>query len=148
MVNHGYEIGFLIREINNQLSRWLVKACKENEVRGRIQGMILRYLSLNTDKKIIQKDLEKQFAVRAPTMSNLLSSLENDGFIYRSKGEDSRQKVIILTEKGLKEVDVMNSQIVLFEEVIKKDLSNKECETLICYLTKIIENIKEELRKE
>ena len=64
-------------------------------------GWILRYLAVNKDKDVFQRDLEKQLSVRRSTVTSTLQLMEKKGYILReSVPNDARLKRIILTSNG------------------------------------------------
>lgn len=67
------------------------------------RGYILGYLIDHKNQKIYQKDLEKVFNVRRSSMSEILTTMENNKLIERiPSNDDARLKEIKILEKGMK----------------------------------------------
>lgn len=149
MDGKSQHIGFLIRESNILIDRLFAAIYKKYQVEGGTQGRVLRYLYRHQDIDIFQKDLEKKFSVRRSTMSVILNGLEKKSYIHRvSVDSDSRLKKIVLTEKGLKESDMMDVKIYEIERQIRKGMTREDVDALITGLETIISNIKEQIEEE
>ena len=94
-------------------------------------------------KVTIQKDIQEELLLSKAGTSDLINSMVNEGLISKSKDQiDKRKDVLVLTSKGdefNKLTDVFAIQI---QKEVLKNLTNKESETLISLLSKLIEKIK------
>lgn len=117
--------------------------CKTLNLFTSSSGCIIGYLA-NSKGDVYQKDVEAHFSLRRSTVSKMLLTLEENGYIVRESVEcDARLKKITLTEKGFKmhmyvagAIDRINRQAVsgispeemaIFEstlEKIKKNIQN------------------------
>ena len=110
----------------------------------KLQTLIYIAKNEHSGGKICQKDIEKALNLRPSSVSSLLKSLENEGFLIRTfQGGDARTKYLELTEKG-KELCQRNK---LFMEkcdvALQSALSEKEQDELQKLLEKIIADISE-----
>ncbi|MDO4312975.1 MAG: MarR family transcriptional regulator [Eubacteriales bacterium] len=91
----------------------------------------------NNGSKMSQKEIQNRLGIRAASVSELVSKLDNRGMVVKEKSEEDRRAFnIVLTEKGKKE----------FEEIINSDdeykglfsvLSEEECVALNNILEKL-----------
>lgn len=148
-MNVEHNIGYNIRRSNIFLDRLYALVCKKNNVQGGTQGRVLRYLFVNKDRDVFQKDLEKRFSVRSSTMSVILDSLEKTELIKRViVDNDSRFKKIVLTKKGEEESIMMDQKVNEVEQAMRESLSEKDIETFIKCFSIIIQNIEHQIEKE
>ena len=84
-------------------------------------SFILRFLNEHKDKNIYQKDIEKFFGLKKSTITSILNSLEDAGYIERKVGkDDGRLRRIVLTEKGF----AMNEKVHNEFETLEENMSN------------------------
>ena len=87
---------------------------------GSAQGKILNYLLVESAlHPVYQKDLEKEFSLRPPTVTEMLKSLEARGLILRVQDEqDGRYKRIMFTEKAAAVKGALNREIHETEDLL------------------------------
>lgn len=95
-----------------------------------------------------KKDLAKRFNVTAPTITKMVERLEKNDFVYTKKDEnDKRITRVFISEKGRK----VQAQLVEFfnesKEVYFKDMTDGDIETLNRLLTKITENVEQNIEE-
>ena len=99
------DIGFKVRMLSNLIRRDVEKsrsAIGINLPKG-INGWAISYFYENREKDIFQKDFETEFSIRRSTASNILKTMEQNGFLERiSVPYDARLKKIVLTEQAIK----------------------------------------------
>lgn len=108
-----------------------------------ISGLILKYLFLNQNIDIYQKDIEEEFMINKSRLSKILSNLEKDNLIKRvSSKDDGRFKKIVLGEKAKK----INKDILKSKEELEKSMLNgvteEELETFYNVIDKVENNLK------
>ncbi len=109
-----------------------------------VQMQTLVFVTLHTEKgeKVCQRDIENYINLRASSVSTLLNTLENGGFVNRETSDgDARTKYVSLTEKGY---GVCNKNRTLMENcdaVIQSALSEEEQKIFKNLLLKVIEEI-------
>ena len=139
-----YRIGWHIKVISNLIKREVGNyGCEKNpdELTGN-NMFIIGYLAKNEGKDVFQKDLEEVFSVRRSTMSAIILRMEKKGFLTReSVARDARLKKLVLTEKGKKIHEMIESRITDTEEKLASGLSGEEKDTLFLLLEKLRRNL-------
>lgn len=84
----------------------------------------------NNGARMSQKEIMNSLGIRAASVSELISKLDNRGLVVKEKSEEDRRAFnIVLTEQGKKEYDeIMNSHDEY--EGLFDVLSEEECKTL------------------
>ena len=117
-----------------------------NEYKG-TQSKILYYLLTHDNEEIYQKDIENEFDLRNPTVSEMLKKLENNGLVKRVQSEkDMRYKSIKPTEKALGYKNQVLSDFDKFIDSMLDGISEKELEQFSKTLNTILENLSKETR--
>jgi len=128
-----------IKAIGNLIRRRMI-----NQRTGCPYGYILHFLSINAQKSVYQKDIEKEFSIRPATVTQALNQLEKEGLIKREVSkEDGRLKKISLTQKGVEMDASAKCEIEKTESLIRKNLSKDEIEQFFNLTAKIIEGFDE-----
>ena len=136
------EIGKIINRISNRLQRFSPDTQNKLGI-GQAQANILRYLLLETAKRsIYQVDIEKEFGLRPPTVTETLKSLEKKDLIRRIPDEnDGRKKKIIITEKTLSMDDGVKCQVEKSEKVLLQGIKKEEQEQFMKIAGKMLHNL-------
>lgn len=136
------EIGKIINRISNRLQRFLPDTQNKLGI-GQAQANILRFLLLETAKRsIYQVDIEKEFGLRPPTVTETLKSLEKKDLIRRIPDEnDGRKKKIIITEKTLSMDDGVKCQVEKSEKVLLQGITKEEQEQFMKIAGKMLHNL-------
>lgn len=101
-------------------------------------SFILRFLSEHKDENIYQKDIEKFFELKKSTITSILNSLEDAGYIERKvEKDDGRLRRIVLTEKGFAMNEKVHNEFETLEENMSNLFSEDEYNNLIASLEKI-----------
>lgn len=140
------DIGFKVRILANLLKRDFEKSkCELGiELPKGINGWAISYFFDNSDKDIFQKDFENEFSIRRSTASNILKTMEQNGFIKRESVEsDARLKKIVLTEKAINIHKSVLHSINEREERLRKGLTADETEAFLKITDKLIANMEE-----
>lgn len=135
-------VGFKVRTLSVAIKR-AFEASKSRsgfECTG-THGWVIGYLYDNRDRDIFQRDIEKQFSVRRPTMTEILKLMEKNGLVIREKCEsDARLKRIKLTEKALLIHERHEKHIVSFENTLLEGISDEELAVWFAISQKIEQN--------
>lgn len=103
------------------------------------QFRILKLLLLNPPRTLRQVDVEQHFAIRNPTVTGILQKLEKKGLIERIVNpQDSRSKVICLTEKALAMEKLLYQLGDQLEKTLTRHLDAKDKKQLIRLLKKML----------
>ena len=106
------------------------------------QFKIIKFLFWQGDTHIRQVDIEKHFSMTNPTVTGLLKNLEEKGWIRREVNpEDSRSKIICLTDAALARKEELYAYGEQIEEALIHDLTEKERETLEKLLKKLVKQV-------
>ena len=121
------KIGFEIRRLDHMLGRNMqahVRAAGIDEV-TLMHGWIIRYLYTNQDKDVFQKDIEQYFSIGRSTVTNIIQLMERKGYIARESVEhDARLKKVVLTEKGIRNQEMVESlDTRLVDGITEEELS-------------------------
>lgn len=109
-----------------------------------MNGWIVKYLTLNEEKDIYQKDIENEFGITKSTVAGIIKLMEKKGFIERvSVPKDARLKKIVLTDKGRQYEINMGAQIRQDEQKFRENITDEEFEIFVRVLNKIKQNVKE-----
>ena len=135
-------VGFKVRTLSVAIKR-AVEASKARsgfECTG-THGWVIGYLYDNRDRDVFQRDIEKQFSVRRPTMTEILKLMEKNGLVVREKCEnDARLKRIKLTEKALLIHERHEKHIESFEKALREGIADEEFEIWLSVMQKIEQN--------
>lgn len=106
------------------------------------QFKIIKFLFWQGDTHIRQVDIEKHFSMTNPTVTGLLKNLEEKGWIRREVNpEDSRSKIICLTDVALTRKEELYTYGEQIEEALIHDLTEKEREMLEKLLKKLVKQV-------
>ncbi|MEE1493985.1 MAG: MarR family transcriptional regulator [Anaerostipes hadrus] len=143
------ETGKIINRISNRLQRFSPDTQNKLGI-GQAQANILRFLLLETAKhSIYQVDIEKEFGLRPPTVTETLKILEKKDLIRRIPDEnDGRKKKIIITEKTLSMDDGVKWQVEKSEEVLLQDITEAEQQQFMKIAEKMLKNLESYNKKE
>ncbi len=140
------DIGFKIRMLSNLIKRDVEKSRSEMGItlpKG-INGWAISYFFENMDKDIFQRDFESEFSIRRSTASNILKTMEQNGFVERvSVPYDARLKKIVLTQKAINIHTTVMKNINKREQRLRKGLSSQEINTFLEILSKITANMED-----
>ena len=137
-------IGWQIRVISNLIKREVGNGGCE-QYRDELTGnnmFIIGYLAKHKNEDVFQKDLEAFFSVRRSTMSTIILRMEQKGFLAReSVSHDARLKKLVLTEKGERIHEMIESGIADVERRLSSGLSEDEKQMLLGLLEKLRHNL-------
>ncbi|GIP23127.1 MarR family winged helix-turn-helix transcriptional regulator [Paenibacillus sp. J22TS3] len=106
------------------------------------QGKVIDYIYRNQDNDIIQKDLADRFHLRGASITSMLQSLEQKGFIERKiPANNERQKNIYVLPKAIELIEDFQDSFQKVEEEIVQALTDEEKQVLKNLLVKINERI-------
>lgn len=146
-MQHEKNIGFNIRRLSNYIRRDIEKSSASGKIvlpKG-VNGWAIHYFYDNRDKEIFQRDFENRFSIRRSTASNILKTMEQNGFITRVSVEsDARLKRIILTEKAIKIHEEIMRDIERREKKLRTNISEEEIEQFLGMIDRFIANLEDE----
>jgi len=137
-------VGYEIKTLDNLMTRMIVKKAKEcgYETLTTVQIRIMRYLFLNRDKEIYQRDIERNFVVRRSTASGIINTMEKNGMLKREDSSlDLRVKRIVLTDKYIDRIDFLESMIDEFQNELLDGISDVELNVFFSVIDKMKGNL-------
>ena len=134
-----YSYGKLIRILNNCTGQATTSALASMELTA-AQGHIMGYI-IHREQATCARDIEEAFQLSHPTVSGILSRLEQKGFIeMRPDEQDRRCKRIYVLDKGLQLHETVHCAIRENEEKLVQNFSEEEKELFRSLLLKAIDN--------
>ena len=131
--------GHLINMISCRIKR-LADENLANENVTIEQVKILGMISRNGGR-VSQKEIELAFGVRRSTVTSAMQNLEKKGYIKREANpEDSRSKIVLLTDEGKEKNRKLKSFIDELEAKLVSCLDNDESDRLKELLLKVLNN--------
>ena len=132
--------GHLVRILHWCTDQIMSAALEEMDLTA-AQGHIMDYLSSRQDPPC-PRDLEEVFYLSHPTVSGLLSRLEQKGFIQQRKDpHDHRKKRIYILPKGIECDETMHQTINRIEEQMVQNFTQEEKEQFAGLLCRAITNM-------
>lgn len=111
------------------------------------QGHVMGYLT-HADHTLCPRDVENEFHLSHPTISGILSRLEQKEFLeLRPDPEDRRVKRIYILPKGIECRDRMNRVIADNEAQMVAGFTPEERKQFAAFLNRAIQNMKGEPRQ-
>ena len=139
----GYTVFTLQRLISR--SRFNSPAFKNLENVTGTNGWIIKYLYDNRNERICQRDIEKKFSLRRSSVSKMLDSLQEKGYIERvTVPDDARLKSIVLTEKAYELHKSICDEIDRNEQKLTSNLTKEELESFKNITDKIKSTLEED----
>lgn len=138
-------VAFEIKQLDNMITRKICESVKSDKMNNisHVQAKILKFLYLNKNGVIFQRDVEKEIGARRSTGSGILKTMEKNGLIIRkSSVNDTRKKEIILTSKSIKKHAKMKRKVTEFETFLIKGISYEELGVFFKVMDKLKENLK------
>ena len=135
-------VGFRVRTLSVAIKR----AVEASKARSGLDctgthGWVIGYLYDNRHKDVFQRDIEKQFSVRRPTMTEILKLMEKNELLVREQCEnDARLKRIRLTEKALLIHERHENHIKSFEKALRDGISEEDLAVWFSVSQRIAEN--------
>ena len=128
----------LISKIREYGNRFIVEELKRNGIEGLVpsHGDIL--ICLYEQTKMTMKDISDKIRRTRPTVTVLVDKLEKLGYVKREVSkEDNRYTYIVLTQKGLDFKPLFEKISDDLNDILYKNLSDSEADTLEKLLDKI-----------
>lgn len=141
--NGKFHIGHQIRKLDNMLKRNMQLALSGQGVdeMTAMNGFIIQYLHYHADQVVYQRDIEREFKIGRSAVTNILTRMEENGFIHReTDGSDARLKRLTLTAKGEEQSQLLYNTIEWLNSRQMDGISDEEREQLFTTLKKIEAN--------
>ena len=132
------------KRINGKINRVLTSSIKQYNLDiTPVQGRILMFIDEN--KEVTATDIVDQFkSINKSTLSEVLNNMEKNCYIERIESvDDSRKKILILTDKSKDVIKVLKKNFKNVAEWVISDISKEEYEEFKKILDKMERNIDE-----
>jgi Transcriptional regulators len=133
--HYGYWIRKIIRRINNIYDHRL----QQYDLTGSQLSVLFQ---LWKKDGLTQKEIQESLNIRAASVSGLVDTLSNKGFIVRKQDtEDARTKRLYLTKEGMHLQSLTMKIIEEIEDSITEGFSQDEKIILLCWIKKLYKNL-------
>lgn len=106
------------------------------------QATVIGYLKQNVDKEICQKDIEYSLGLTHPTVSSILSRMEEGGMIVtETLSSDRRYKKIVPTEEAISLSECIHDKIEKIKEQLFEGISSEQEDSLDDIIKVMIQNV-------
>jgi DNA-binding MarR family transcriptional regulator len=130
-----------IKILNTAIERTLNKEMAELGITY-TQATVIGFLRKSSDKEICQKDVETSLGLTHPTVSSILSRLEEKGLIMTTPfSNDRRYKKIFLTDKSMDMAEAIQRKIDKISEDAFYGINEDRIEELSTLIKQIVRNI-------
>ena len=136
------DVARLINNLNKVEFKFLSKKFRELQISD-VQALVIIAI-FNSKREIHQKDLEKQFGVSNPTMTQSIQSMIKKDLITRTRSaKDKRFYALNLSEKGKKLYPKCMATYIELESIIDSVLSKNEKKQFTNTMLKLISAFKD-----
>lgn len=140
-MTNRYYAGLLAKQLHRLADGILAQAMAERGLTP-AQAHILGYLVHHRQDLPCQKDVEECFGLSHPTVSGILSRLEDKGFLeVLPDREDHRKKRLRATDKAAECHEGIRNDIENMEKRLVTDFSPEEAELFLTLLGRGIRNL-------
>lgn len=139
-------LGYVLKQIHLNSEKKLNREIGANGLTFS-QFVILDYLSLNKDKIIYKKDIEKAVKLSHATTMGVLSRLYKKECIDFCSVDDKRFQQVVLTSKGESSLKKIFGVFESHENFMRDIFSKEEYKTLFELLLKLLDGLEEENEK-
>lgn len=134
------DVGWKIKRLHSAYAQFRERNIQKLDLTSS-QAFLLGYLSHHSDAPVYAGDIGRDFGLRHPTVSGLLSRMEQKGFVRYEADEDHRRKRIVLTERALAVHEQILEQIHATNMLATANLTEEEVATLHRLLDQVYANL-------
>lgn len=143
-MDKNIKLGLDIEKLNRIISRKMdarIMAAVGDKITVS-QAYVIDFISMNEDRDIFQKDIEKQLSLKRASVSLMLNNMEKNQLIKRVSVEsDARLKKIVLTEKAKEINKKISESIGYVEDKLTEGLTEEEIRVFQNIMKKIEKNL-------
>ena len=138
---HDESIMLVLKKTNKKIIKMLSNRYKEMNLDiTPNQSKILMFIYNN--KEVEAKEIGDRVHTNKSSLSKVLNNLENKGYITRTGDKDDTiKKIIRLANKGLKVVEIIESDAMIIGKELMKGINKEEYSTFKSVLEKVEDNI-------
>ncbi len=138
------DIGYMITNISYGIRQYFDAAFVDHDVTYPQSRVLTRLFSQLGKGDVNQRNLEYALGIKASSVSSLVRNLEQKGFITCERlPQDTRNKRILLTEKGLKLQNLLDRSRDRAEEEMTRGLTPEQVEVFRTCLKQVMENLEQ-----
>lgn len=139
------DIGYMITNISYGLRQYFDRLYANYDITYPQSRVLTRLFSKLDKGDVNQRDLEYALGIKASSVSSLVRNLEQKGFVRCERvPEDTRNKRVILTEKGMEVRCLLDNARDQAEVALVKGLSDEQREIMGACLRQVLKNLSEE----
>ena len=136
------DVGYLITNISYAIRQHFGNLFAEYGVTYPQSRVLTRLFDQLGEGDVNQRNLEHALGIKASSVSSLVRNLEQKGLIYSERlPQDTRNKRILLTEKGMQLRDMLDNTRIPAEESLVKGLTTDQVSKLRDSLGQILINL-------
>ena len=136
------DIGYMITNISYGLRQYFDRLYANYDITYPQSRVLTRLFSQLDKGDVNQRDLEYALGIKASSVSSLVRNLEQKGFVRCERvPEDTRNKRVLLTEKGLEVRYLLDNARDQAEEALVKGLSDEQQEVMRACLRQVLKNL-------
>ena len=137
------QIGRQINKISNCLRRRSQKTQEKIGLTNN-QALVLDYI-MASNESVYQKDIEREFNLRPSSATELISGMEEKGWIQRLPSlNDKRLKEIVFMDSGDVVRNSIKNEICTTEKQLIKGINKKDLEVFMKVTNQMLKNLEEE----
>lgn len=115
-------------------------------MQARVLSFVVR---TGRDNEVFQKEIEEEFNLRRSTVTGIVKLMEEKGLITRTVYKiDARVKKVRLTEKGIDLEKNLFKDIIDYDKMLTKNLTDEELDNLEKIIKKINFNLEEHFKED
>ena len=133
-----------LKRVNGKIHKALTNSLKKYDLDVTpVQSRIIMFIDENNE--VTATDILDKFnSINKSTLSEILNNLEKNGYISRREAlNDSRKKLIVLTDKAKDVIKVLKKNFDDIAHRVLDNVSNEEYEVFSAILNKIERNVDE-----
>lgn len=136
------DVGYMITNISYGIRQYFDNLFSDYDVTYPQSRVLTRLFGQLGKRDVNQRDLEYALGIKASSVSSLVRNLEQKGFITCERlPQDTRNKRIILTEKGLELRHMLDSARDQAEDTLTRGLSQEQVEVFQVCLRQVMDNL-------
>lgn len=141
-------VGFELHTLTNLMKRESESSClckyhRQTDLTD-MQSRIIGFLHKMEGEDVFQKDIEREFSIRRPTVTILLQTMEKKDLVKRETvAYDARLKKVELTPKAEELVKSSEREMLRFERMLTANISEEDIACFFRVTEKIRENLEE-----
>lgn len=131
-----------IRDLQFNVKSRINKTIDPNKFVNFTQYQIIRYLMININKEVCQKDLEIETKLNKASITGALDNLEEKGLVLRKQSlEDKRKNIIAVTDKSKKLIGIYETAVEEVDNKMIEGISEEELNTFLNVINKMNKNL-------